>query len=243
MKRLRTLFLFAAAFVIVLGAGCKKDDGANPGENSRELNVKTLTVPDAMSQSSDPGAQQAAGYISLANSMAGMSALMVPPKSTPATHSKENGTPSVYNWTVDEGDDNYSVTLTIYETDELYRWEMKVDGIMDGHEIDNFLFIKAEQYKDEHDNSFIVYDWEKPGTPSLIMHWHTTDDLFYLTLELPENEKISFVINADNSGSIDAAVWKNNEYVRTYTASWDATGHGEYKEYDENGAVINQGSW
>ena len=246
MKTLKILFLFTTLFSLILATGCKKEDDTQPQGNAREFQLKTVTAPDAMTQSSDPGAQQAAGYMYMVNGLATYGTMMTPPKSADAVHLKSSneGNPEIYTWNVDDGNDNnYSVTLTITETPESYRWDMKVDGLLDGHQVHDLIFLKAEQYKDGHDNLFIVYDLEKPLTPSLKFNWHKTNDVFYLTFEEPQDIYVSFVINPDNSGSIDAKEWtEEEEYQMTYTATWDPSGHGEYWEYD-NGEVIEHGNW
>ena len=244
MKNIKFLVLFTAIFSFVIFNGCKKDDTPDPDDNNaKELKTTTITVPDAMAQSSDPGAQTASGYISMANGMAAMTSMLTPPKSTPVFHLKGGNDPEIYQWTVnDDNNNNYNVTLTITETSDLYKWEMKIDGTMDGHEFNNFIFIKAEQYKDGHDNSLTVYDPDKPLTISFVMNWHTENDTYYITFEVPEEIRVEIVVNSDNSGSIDAKEWANEEYDQTYSATWDSSGHGEYWEYD-NGEVISHGTW
>ncbi len=243
MKNIRFLMLFTAIFSIILIAGCKKDNNAEPG-SAKAFQVQTITVPDAMNQSSNPGAQMATGYIGMANGMAAFASMMTPPKSAVAHHYKGSGEPEIHHWNVDDGENNiYTVTLTITETSDLYKWEMKVDGLVEGQHVDNFIFIKAEQYKDGHDNSITVYDPDKPLTIGFVMNWHKVNDVFYITYEEPQSIKVAFVINADNSGSIDAKEWtEEQEYQTTYTATWDASGHGEYWEYD-NGQQTDHGTW
>lgn len=246
MKTFKFLFLFTAVFSLILATGCKKDKDTDPQGNAPEFQIQTVSIPDAMAQSNDPGAQQAEGYLYMVNGLASYSAMMTPPKSAYAGHFKSsNGDPEVYTWNVDDGNDNnYSVTLTITETTELYRWNMKVDGMIDGHQVHDIVFLEAEQYKDGHDNTFTVYDLDKPLTPALVFNWHKTNEVFYLTYEVPQDIYVSFTINPDNSGSIDAKNWtEENEYQTAYTASWDPSGHGEYWEYDDNGELIGHGNW
>ncbi len=244
MKNIKFLLLFTTIFSIILSTGCKKNDTAEPG-NAKEFQVQTITVPDAMSQSSNQGAQLAAGYIGMANGMAAFGAMMTPPKSAVAIHYKGSGEPEIHQWNVDDGEDNnYTVTLTITETTDLYKWEMKVDGLVEGQQVDNFIFIKAEQYKDGHDNSITVFDPHNPLTISFVMNWHKVNDIFYITFEEPQSIKVGFVIYADGSGSIDAKEWseEHEDYEQTYTATWDASGHGEYWKYD-NGEETDHGTW
>ena len=246
MKTIKFLIFFTAILSFIFINGCKKKDNPQPNDNVRAFQVETITEPDAMAQSSDPGAQMASGYINMANGMSAFGAMMVPPKSTPARHYKNSNdnNPEIHTWKIDDGENNiYNVTLTITETSELYKWEMKVDGLVDGHQMDNFIFIKAEQYKDGHDNTLTIYDQEKPLTASFIFKWHKTNDVAYLTFEEPQSIYLSYVVNPDNSGSVDAKEWtEDQEYQTTYTASWDSTGHGEYWEY-EGGEVTNHGTW
>ena len=248
MKTIKFLFLLTTVFSLILTTGCKKDNDTEPQGNAQEFQLQTVTVPDAMAQSSDPGAQKAAGYITMADGLiTGYGPMLTPPKSASAGHFKStsDNNPEIYTWNVDDGDNNhYTITLTVTETTELYRWELKVDGVFDSYELHDFVLLEAEQYKDGHDNTFTIYDPEKPLTASFIFKWHTTNDVFYLTLEVPEIEYVSFEIYPDNHGGVVAKDWtEEHEYQTTYTATWDPSGHGEYWEYDKNGEVIAHGTW
>jgi len=247
MKTIKFLFLLTTVFSLILTTGCKKDNDTEPQGNAQEFQLQTVTVPDAMAQSSDPGAQEATGYLYMVNGLASYSAMMTPPKSASAGHFKStSGNPEIYTWNVDDGDNNnYSVTLTITETPELYRWELKVDGLFDGHQMHDIVFLEAEQYKDGHDNTFTIYDLDKPLKPAIVFNWHKTDDGgFYLSYEEPQDIQVIITINPDNSGGIGAKDWSEEHmvYEQSYTATWDSSGHGEYWEY-EDGEVIAHGTW
>ncbi len=242
MKTFRIIILFTTIFSMVFISSCKKDDDTNPNNNAPQYQVKTITIPEAMAQSSDPGAQMAVNYLNMANNLAVYSNMMSPPKSAFVSQLKDGGA-EIYTWDVNDGEkNNYSVTLKITETSEYIHWEMIIDGLFEGMQLHNFTFIMAEQYKDGSDNTFTIYDPENPGTVFMKFNWHESDGTFYLTIVVPGDIQVIIIVNADGSGSIEAKEWENGLYMLTYKAQWEASGHCEYWEYD-NGEEINHGSW
>jgi hypothetical protein len=239
MKTFKSFFLLAIIFSLLLAAGCKKDDDSNPGGNDApNYEVKTVQVPDAMVQSNDPGAQQATAYINMMNGIAGYGTMMKrPSKSTHVTNLKDGGS-DVYTWNIDDGNTHCTFTLTVTETVTIYKWKMVIDGIMDSQEFNNFTFIEAEEFKDGSNSKITVYDPDKGGI-LMKMSWYKTGDTYHFTFEAPYQALITMEVNPDNSGIMEVSKWMNNQWVPEFKATWDASGHGNWWDYN-SGAT---GSW
>jgi hypothetical protein len=248
----RTAILFSA---IVLGmamffGACSKDDDDNsnpapPPEEAPDYAAQTITPPDAMLESEDPGAQQAVMYIDMANGFVDMAGSFgnPPEKSAGFKSTNGDGPPWVYTWEVNDETGNYTVTLTINETGEGSEWDIVVNGVMDGITLDNFTIMHGEQSDDGKNGNFTVYDWENQGDVIFYLSWTTDDDGNYLlNIEITDSYKFNVAANADGSGSIEAYEWNGEDYEMTFKAVWDTEGHGQWWQY-EGGELIDSGSW
>ena len=242
MKQLNFLTITATIIFLLFSIGCKKDEETQPeNQQAQEFNVKTATIPDAMSQSNDPGAQQSEAYINMMNSMAGYGGMLTPPNKSSQLSLKEGGT-EVYTWEYNEGADNYTATLKITETGTLLKWEMIIDGILDSKQLNNFTYLMAEEYKDGSSNTFTVFDFDNPGSILMTMSWYESGGTTYFTFEVPEDFKLTMEVHADGSGMLEAFEWTNGQYVLDFKAEWGTSGHGEYWEYN-NGEIADHGEW
>jgi len=242
MKPLKLLILFTTIFSLVIVSSCKKDDEVSPGNNDTpNYEVKTVQVPDAMVQSSDPGAQQATSYINMVNGMTGYGGMMTPPsKSTPVTNFKD-GAGDVYVWEINDGNTHCTFTLKVSESVTTYYWEMIIDGTMEGQVFNNFTYLKAEEAKDGSNSSFTVYDPETGGI-LMTMSWYESGSATHFTFEVPNEILLTVDVNADGSGSIEMKEWMNGQYILEFRAEWNASGHGQWWQYD-GGTLLEQGSW
>ncbi|MCF6170733.1 MAG: hypothetical protein L3J66_07150 [Bacteroidales bacterium] len=241
MKTLKFLALFTSIFSLVIVSSCKKDDDTDPNKDAPNYKVKTVQVPDAMVQSSDPGAQQAASYINMVNGMAGYGSMMTPPsKRTSVTNFKDGGG-DVYVWEINDGNTHCTFTLKVSESVTTYYWEMIIDGILEGQAFNNFTYLKAEEAKDGSSSSFTVYDPETGGI-LMTMSWYDNGSVTNFTFEIPNEVLMAVNVNADGSGFVEVKSWQNGQYVLDFRAEWDASGHGQWWAYD-GGVVIDQGSW
>lgn len=241
MKTLKFLVLLTSIFALILVTGCKKDDDPEP-VNMPQYEVKTVEVPEVMAQSSDQGAQMTAAYISMVNSMSGYGAMMIPPsKSSVVTNLKVGGV-ETYTWTFEEGSDNFTITLTVEETSNKYYWKMEISGFIEGSQINNFTYMEAEEAKDGSSGKFTVYDWEEQGVMMETIWTEDGNGTFNFTFEVPNEILLSMVSYTDGSGSIEFKDWYNNQWLLEFAANWDATGHGQWWEYDE-GILYAEGTW
>ncbi len=240
MKTIKLLILFSVVSFAVVITGCKKDNSNDPNQNAPEFKSKSVTIPDAMAQSNDPGAQMAVNYLNMINSMSSYEGMMKAPGKSALIHYKDGG--DTYTWEVNDNSGSYTVTMTVTETPLKIVWEMRITGNMDGHELTNFLFIHAYQKKDETGSDFLVYDIET-GDEYMDISWNIIGDgATEYRFEVFQETLLKVIVNTDGSGSLEFNEWVNTAYVLTYQAVWDASGHGQYWEY-EGGQVIDQGAW
>jgi len=241
MKKLSFLILFSFLFSAILITGCKKDDDDQPNQNAAEYNAKTVTIPDAMSQSNDPGAQMAVAYINMLNNMTTYSAMLNPPKKASKVNYKDDG--ETYTWEVDDASGKYTVTLKIWKSDYKTVWEMYVTGTLDGHQLVNFKYIDAFQKNDGTGGSFVVYDFDT-GNWYMDITWYDDGngnaDLIFTVFE---ETKLHISVNSDGSGLLEYSEWDGGAFMVTYKARWESSGHGQWWMYDESGATTDKGSW
>ena len=239
MKKVSIFIFLSFLFSAILITGCKKDDD-QPSQNATKYNDKTVTIPDAMSQSNDPGAQMAVAYINMINNMASYSAMMNPPGKSSMIHYKDDG--ETYTWEVDDASGKYTVTLKIWKSDYKTVWEMYVTGTLGGHQLVNFKYIDAFQLNDGTGGSLVVYDFDS-GNWYMDITW--TDDgngNADLTFTVFEETKLHIAVHSDGSGSLEYSEWMMNAFWVTYKAQWKSSGHGQWWMY-ESGVTTDQGSW
>lgn len=242
MKPTKLLILFTTIFSLIVVSGCKKDDDPEPDNTAPQYEPKTVAIPDAMSQSQDPGAQMTVSYINMVNGMSGYSGMLVPPgKVTLATTFKDGGT-ETYTWEINDESGVYTVTLSVTETATMYKWEMTINGTVDGQTFVNFTYIKAEEAKDGSSSTFTLYDWDTQGIFMTLSWYENTDGSFQFTFEVPEDIIISMIAYPDGSGSIEIKEWEIGEYLLQFRAEWNSTGHGEWWEY-YSGVLSDHGIW
>jgi len=238
MKTLRILMI-AFLSVIIVFTGCKKDDDADPA--APEYQVKSVTIPADMQNSNNIGAQQATAYVNMANSFANVGAMMVPPAKSTLVENLKDGTPWTYTWDIVDGDDNFSVTLTVTEDAIKYMWEFTITGIINGINVNNFVYLRGIEYKDGSYNSLEAWNPET-GDLEFIWTWTDTGGIFTMVLEFPGDFKIIAIVNPDGSGSLEYYDWANNQWVMSFRVIWTAAGTGEYWVY-EDGIVVENDTW
>ena len=238
MKALKFLILFTTIFSLVIVSSCKKDDDVDPNNNAPTCEAKTVEVPEAMANSSDPGVQQAVGYMEMVNGMGGYTGMMTPPsKSSAVTNFKDGGT-EVYTWEINEGNTNCTFTLRVTETATMYSWEMIIDGTMEGMVFNNFTYIRAEEMKDGSSGEITIYDPET-GNILITMSWYTSGGATHFTYEMPGYMLLTIVVNGNGSGYVEYSFWDNNQWALYFKAQWDASGHGHWWDYYSG----TEGSW
>ena len=245
MQKSNLLLAVIALFFLSFMVSCSDKDDTEPQDQQTQqaptLETKVVELPEAMTQSNNPGAQTATMYASMANGFVGFAGMMVPPEKS-GLYKSVQGDPWVYTWDFSEGADVYSITLTVAETSSEIMWTMVINGTLGGLVLDNFLYMEATETPDGSSGEFIMYDPEEQGM-SMMVSWSTDGNGVYtVTFEVPGEMKIVMSSNLDGSGEISVYDWYETEYILEFNAIWDSIGHGEYWEYYE-GELVDHGTW
>lgn len=246
MKIKRILSLLLSVILLTFVVSCSEKDETQPEEQQQkeapQLTTQTVQVPETMAQSDDPGAQEATALVSIANAFSGFAGLMIPPPQKCGIYKSTNDDPWTYTWEFNEGEDNYTVTLTIIETLTHYEWDMVINGVLDGLVLVDFIYMEATETLDGGSGSYYMYDPETQG-PEMKVDWLTdSNGIYTVSFEIPEDVIIEMTSNLDGSGEVSEYDWFEGEYVISFRAVWTAAGTGEYWEYYE-GELIDHGEW
>jgi hypothetical protein len=242
MKTLNLLAIIATIFFMLFSSGCKKDETTEPEQpTAQEFNTKIAEVPSAMAQSDEPGAIQTVAYVNMVNSMSVYGSLLIPPKKSSSLIQKDGGT-EVYTWEFNDGSSSYTATLKITETNTYIAWELILNGNLSGHLVNNFSYLKAEEYKDGSRSTFSLYDFDNPGTIAMTISWYESGGTTYFTFEVPQDAMISMEVHADESGMLELKEWRNGQYLLDFRAEWTSSGSGEAWVYNE-GELVDHTTW
>ncbi|MCD6346129.1 MAG: hypothetical protein J7L96_01785 [Bacteroidales bacterium] len=241
MKSLKVLVLFIAMLSVVLISGCAKYNDDAPPKEAQKFEVKTVQIPQTMSESNDPNAQITVGYINMLNSLSGLTSMLTPPGECSPLNLKSGDT-GTYTWDVNDNSGTYTIKLTINENNVEIAWDIHITGTMENETLDNFLFIHATQKKDESGSVFTVWD-PKTGDKDMEISWQIMNDSStQFVFEVFDETYLSVDVNSDTSGTLEMKEWSSGDYSTTYKATWEDTGHGQYWVYN-NGELVDEGSW
>jgi hypothetical protein len=243
-QRLVLFTILSTMLILFLGSCSKDDDNDDQNQNQQkapQMEVNVVEVPQAMLESTDPGAQQAVMFINMSNAFVGWSSMMIPPQKSGAYKSLKDG-PWVYTWDFSEGANNYTITLTINETSTQLEWTMVINGTIDGMTLVDFLYMEATELLDGSAGSFIMYDPEEQGIGIMVSWSINSTDVYTCAFEIPNDIKIETTSNPDGSGSILVYEFYETEYFLSFQAEWTAAGTGQWWEY-YMGELVDQGVW
>ena len=225
---------------------CSEDENPVTPEakkEAKELNIKEITIPEALKQSSDPHAQMCAGYIALANGLKGYASMYRPPEETSMaklTYVDDNWTRT---WTMDQ----LTVTMNYFENDATFGWEILLTGTDNQFTYSNWLSMKAEQKIDNSFGTLVIY---KPVTDQVEFQWQwsETQTQNTFTMETYDDNgnlrnKIEVVSNTDNSGEVTFYGSANGTFAKQTRITWTSTGTGHWEEYDVSGNITDQGDF
>ena len=247
-KKLFLPLLVISLFVLFLLTNCSDSSFTEPEESSPpQFQMQTISLPDNMANSSDPEVQRVINYITMANVYSQYSNLLVPPDGLD-NQGNNDGPPWIYSWDVDN--DEYGIftaTLTISEDTEQnsYLFELIVNGILDGQEFDQFLFIEGQQSMDGTEGELKINDPESENGRLALVRWNSTEEGVYtLTIVEYNTYEIHISLNDGDSGSIEVYQLEDNaEKTLIFKAEWNSDGTGDWFSYDENGNQEDNGSW
>ncbi len=231
MKNKLSIFLFVVLFGLFL-ASCAEDKPTEPEKTTPvELNIKTVDVPSAMKQISDPKAAATLGYVSLTNSFNLYQTFFHIPQTATGADGK-------FTWT------NGGLSLTMFQTNSggNNTWKMVVSGTDGTVTYNNWVAMEASQSADETNGWMKIY---KENSTEVASEWTWTSDsngkYTFTLISYDENEinKIQITSNPDLSGEL--RFFTNNVLVSKTT--WDKDGNGQWWEYDAQGNLTDSGSW
>jgi hypothetical protein len=246
MKRI-ALFLALATLVF---AGCQKEDFTNyPGELTSKKLPKTpsitkstpVEVPQSLLISSNSYAQQAVGYINMANSMSAFSSFLTPPEDAQMSKSATGVNSETYTWSYS----GLTVTWIYNETATHYTWDIYMDGTYyTGGDFTNELYFHAEEAIDGKSGSMAYYDIFT-GAGTMTWDWYyDSNDVFHYNYVFSEF-KLEIVVNPDGSGYVNYFIDTDSNSILelTYNYSWNADGTGSWIYYNADGTVSAEGTW
>lgn len=233
-----TRYLFVA--LVALGA-CSKDD-PTPLEKKQLSIEEAVTIPSALSSSSNENAQELVGYMELANGMSALTGYFGAPSgakksSTPiiAANGRISGTTVTYTW----NDDQYgSVAYQVTEESDSYLFEFLVK---EQGSTEYLRFLAAYEKKDKS-HGYIKYYNIYEGDPTELLaeyNWHRDGDMFYFDCNL-----LGIIIDMEvNTKTGDGKMDYFLEETKFYSFTWKKDGSGTWATYDDEGNVAETGSW
>ncbi|NOY77545.1 MAG: hypothetical protein GXO76_06710 [Calditrichaeota bacterium] len=240
----KQLSLIAGIFLVLAWTNCSKKDtptGPKENQNPPALTIQAIDVPQHMRASSDPHAQMSTNFIGMANSFSSLSAAFTPP----AGLAKNTQTLDDPIWTKSWKYNGVTLTMSVYDRNDMNVWEIRFDGADEDYTYKNWLFMKIEQSKDGKSGTMTTYE---PVTTKIQAQWSWGKDaegaysITYLLEEGDEGIKLIVTQNSDNSGSLQSLEKYNGSFVPSYESHWDSGGVGSWKQF-ENGKEIASGSW
>ena len=246
MKISRILSLIA---LMAIAVACSKDDDPEPLENatlSFSQNSAILQVPQGLLNSDDPKAMEAASWVTMANALSAN--VIAPPAGaqrttdliTPVNGRTSATTGVVYTW---EDPQNGSVAYQIKDEDSKYVFELFYKGPDDSGW---YRYFYAEEFKDRSAGYMVIYDaWgfmdESRGAQMMRWDWTRKGDLF--TLKMIDNDfGFNLTVEVNTKTKAGSVVYFEGG-IKQSEVVWDAQGKGTWKDFDETGAVVEQGSW
>lgn len=241
ITKLKSLFLLLLA---VAAISCGDKDDPAPAQDLKELELtifeesQKIAVPEGLQSSSDPYAQQVNSMISSISVNSYSAMFTVPDGATQlsepieAANGRTNGSSVTWEWSYQGGSIAYQIT----ELDDSYFFEMffKTDGEP------YYKWFEGEQSKDGRSGSFLILDHTSDTRTVLLTYNYEirADGSFYLEY-ISFTQTLKIEVAADKSGSIS----QFNGASIMYEYTWAADGSGTWTEYDETGAVVEEGSW
>jgi hypothetical protein len=231
MKRIQKLsWLYLAAAMLVISTSCSKDDDSNGTgsvykQPSISENTPEVKAPEGLQSSTDPYAQMAAGYITLANSLTSSFSSFAIPDGATETTTKSGDESHVWSWT--NGTTSY--WMTYWEDASKYYWkyEMAATGIS------RFTVLTANEKKDGTGGEVVFY--QTAGVVALTYTWTYSNGIYTINMETA-TATLDIVINADGSGTLDYAGGNSTCHI-----AWNADGSGS--GYVSDGTDTYSFSW
>jgi len=255
MQIIRHLILFTLLFCLVFGLACSHKNPAPIEEWEDQYPptfvYKSIQIPEPLRLSPDSMAQVVVGYVDMFNETEKYVPLLNPSadSSLPEYTITGSGLPWVQSWKAIEG---FLILLFINKNGMRYNWELKFWGqdSVKNKFYDKWIFITAYNdfegnsgsivlYKENSENMDSHYSWYT--YPSSVQNYRSFRLLKYKESTIDFLVEMTF--DYDFSGELlRYSVGEENIYVE-FKCSWNSFGKGEWWRYNENGEIIQSGSW
>lgn len=245
-------FLSTAALALLVFA-CSEDEPAKNELEDIRLSFsereEIIQLPQGLINSTNPYAQAAYGYASSANLMSVYFSFFTFPDGAVKTTNKivasnartsATGEYLVYTWSDPQVG---SIAYQLGDLGDRYSFEV---FFKNAGSTQWLRYLYAEEQKDQRSGFMTIFDIdaENASLPIVEYNWTRANGSIVFRYDfLTENEPtVSAVITVNettNAGKVEY-------YIGTSLMSrivWDAAGNGTWKEYDEEGNLIDEGSW
>ncbi len=229
-KYLKTTLVF-----LIMGlffASCSKKNPTEPeNPEAKQLIIKTVDVPEAMKKVSDAKASTTVAYVNMTNGFKAYTILFQVPQTA-------NSTGNTYTWTRGA----LTITMKYSEEGDNLSWKLVLNGTENGITYNNWVSMEALQTADQKNGWMKIYE-ENSTVVESEWTWTTNANGQYsfIMQSNSDNEisKIEIKSNPDKSGEL--YFYTNNVLISK--TIWDKDGNGQWWEYDEQGNLLNSGSW
>jgi hypothetical protein len=235
MQEIRTKFVGATLAIMLLVAGCSKNESSPTEAQPSSPQLPSIVFKGPGSNASDAGLIMMRSYVANVNSFA--IALAPFAVTTPV----QSG--STWTWTIV----NKTLTLVLTATnqgDGTYQWKLVFDGVdpTDGTTYDHWLGVEGASSADGKTGNGRSFVRNKSLVASEF-NWTVTNNVLTGTLKPYVNGaaigQTVVVNNPDNSGEL--RVYIGSTLITK--AVWQANGSGQWWSYDANGVQTGTGTW
>ncbi len=231
MRTTKWLSVLLITGVIVAGCGDKDKNPTGPEEDQLVV-PQVVTVKGPTSQNTPPAVSASAGML---NTMGSLGQAFL--GSIQASNAKKSG--DSYVWTYNNGE--ALVTVISTPSDNGVNWQVKVTGSYDNVQVKDFVILKGFSTADGKSGWWEMYD-PTTGEKQMRYEWTTdSNNTVHATFMVYGDTPMKYEIVNNQDGSGTLAMYEGN--VKTLEASWEANGSGTYTVWDEDGNVVDQGSW
>lgn len=238
MKKLFSVLVVLTAMTLL--AGCDKESNPIDDTPSKKPTAPTLSMSGPNTNSTNQFALQAQSFSQMFNGYAQFFTAFA------SLEGEQNG--NTWTYTYNFGTITETITVT-QQSDGSYTWAVIFNGTDGEVTYNNWKAMEGTSSADSKSGSWKVYT-ENSTQLEAELAWNTdaqgneTGMLKSYTNGVL-NEQLDIVNNIDGSGSMKMYQKKNssNDLFLNIEITWIANGTGAYTVYNENGAVVESGTF